>query len=151
MKKNLVFAFLFLFILNSCSSPKKNMASSVSYSSSQAALMDHNTFKLTIVSDDESYGYTQQNPVKVGGVKSSEGPLNERRFLNALLGPAGQKLSYERQGSCCPFTSRNGLMGSGLIDKYEIKYEGIEKPVIIYINMYDFGELKAPKGFTFVQ
>ena len=151
MKKNFAGVFFLVFILNSCSSSKKNISSPSSYSSSQAALLDHNTFKLTVVSDDASYGYTQQNPVKVGGVKSSEGPLNERRFLNALPGPAGQKLSYERQGSCCPFNSRNGLMGSGLLDKYEITYEGIKKPVIVYINMYDFGELKAPKGFTFAQ
>jgi hypothetical protein len=42
-------------------------------------------------------------------------------------------------------------MGSGMPDKYEVKYDGIEKPIIFYINMYDFGELKAPKGFTFRQ
>ncbi len=42
-------------------------------------------------------------------------------------------------------------MGSGLLDKYEVKYEGIENPVILYINMYNKGKLKAPKGFTFRQ
>lgn len=152
MRNNLAGAFLLLILMNSCSSSKKNASSpNRSYSSQQATMLDDNSFKLTVVSDDDTYGYTQQNPIKVGGVKNNEGPLNERRFFNALLGPDGQKLTYVREGSCCPFKSRNGFMGSGMLDRYEVKYDGIEKPIIFYINMYDFGELKAPKGFTFRQ
>lgn len=146
MKNNLVPAFLALVLLGSCNSAKKTSSPN---SSSKVEMRDENSFKLTAISDDETYGYTQQNPIKVGGVKNSSGPLNERRFLNALLGPESQPLTYYRQGSCCPFKSPNGLMGSGLLDKYEVKYDGLEKPLIIYINMYDAGELKAPKGFTF--
>jgi len=151
MRNNLITAFLILVLLGSCSSTKKTSSSNPSYSRSQAKMLDENSFKLTAISEDDTYGYTEQNPIKVGGVKNSEGPLNERRFLNALLGPTGQELTYHRQGSCCPFKSPNGLMGSGLLDRYEINYDGLEKPLIIYINMYDFGELKAPKGFTFKQ
>ena len=130
---------LVILCLCSCSSSKK------------AGMLDSNTFKLTAVSDDASYGFTEQNAVKVGGAKNSEGPVNERRFLNALLGPEGQQITYHRRGSCCPFNSPNGLMGSGLLDIYEVSYEGLDKPLLIYINMYDKGELKAPKGFTFRQ
>lgn len=114
-------------------------------------MLDENSFKLLAISDDDTYGYTEKNPVKVGGATNMSGPLNERKFLNALLGPGGQTLTYNRRGSCCPFKSPNGLMGSGLLDMYEVKYEGLEKPLIIYINMYDPGELKAPKGLTFKQ
>jgi hypothetical protein len=151
MKNNLIPAFLLLVLLGSCSSGKKTSSSGSSSSRKQSEMLDENSFRLTAISDDDSYGYTEKNPVKVGGVKNNSGPLNERRFLNALLGPGGETLTYNRQGSCCPFKSRNGLMGSGLLDKYEVKYDGLEKPLIIYINMYDAGELKAPKGFTFKQ
>lgn len=132
--------------------PKNAKGSAETFSKSQADLMDKNTFQLEAVSDDETYGYTQANPVCVGGVKSSEGPLNERRFLNALLGPNGEELEYTRRGSCCPFTTPNGMINnSGMLDIYVVKQkgQGNEKAVNIYINMYDFGKLKAPKGFTF--
>jgi hypothetical protein len=132
--------------------PKTANGPSETFSKSQASLMDDNTFQLDAVSDDETYGYTQANPVCVGGVKKSEGPLNERRFLNALLGANGEELEYTRRGSCCPFSTPNGMIGnSGMLDIYVVKYKGQaqEKAVSIFINMYDFGKLKAPKGFTF--
>ncbi len=150
MKNNLITFFLMLLLLDSCSSSKKSPSSSSSRGST-VAMLDANSFKLTTASDDDSYGYTEQNPVKVGGAKQNQGPSNERRFLNALLGPGGEPVTYQRQGSCCPFKTRNGMMGSGLLDRYEVTYEGLKKPLIIYINMYDTAELKAPKGFTFKQ
>jgi len=39
-------------------------------------------------------------------------------------------------------------MGGGLLDQYEIKWQGQDKAVILFINFYDHGPLKAPKGFT---
>lgn len=127
------------FFIISCSSTKRVSSSENQSSNSKEP------FKITSVSDDETYGYTEQNPIKVGGTPS--GPENERRFLNALTGPNGEKVSFTRIGSCCPFKSPNGLMGGGLLDKYEVSYEGLSNPVILYINMYDKDILKAPKGF----
>lgn len=115
----------------------------------KAKLIDDNTFLLAGITADSTYGYSPRNAVKVGGVDT--GPKNERRFLNALLGPNGETVTYRRQGSCCPVESKNGMMGMAMLDKYEVKYDGLEKPVIIYINMYDPGILKAPVGFTFRQ
>jgi hypothetical protein len=135
--------------LFSCGTTKKSARNNPSYNKQQAELMDERTFKLTEVSDDGSYGYTEKNPIKVGGAKKSEGPLNERRFLNALQGPNGGRISYVRKGSCCTFETPNGIMGGGLLDVYEVKYDGLEKPIVLYINMYDYGILKAPKGFTY--
>ena len=152
MIKTLVILLIVAAGLLACG-PSKKGSSSVknksSYDKSQAELMDDRTFKITAVSDDANYGYTQKNAIKVGGVKSNEGPLNERRFLNALLGPNGESTSYNRRGSCCSFETPNGIMGGGLLDMYEVTYAGLEKPIVLYINMYDFGILKAPKGFTF--
>lgn len=146
-----------LFIL-SCSSTKKSTGSGAGTSTadnngnptlkkSSAKMLDENTFQLEGISDDPTYAYDQKNAVKVGGVGS--GPTNERRYLNALLGPNGESITYHRLGSCCQIPSKNGLMGYAVLDIYEVTYDGLEKPINLYINMYDPGILKAPKGFTY--
>lgn len=109
--------------------------------------LDRNTFFLTEVSDDETYAFTPKNPVKVGS-DDGGGPLNERRFLNALLGPNGEHVEYYRAGSCCPFKTPNGLLdNTGLLDRYRVSWQGAKDTLDIYINMYDKGDLKIPVGF----
>ena len=78
----------------------------------------------------------------------SDGPLNERRFLNALAGPNGEPLSYERLGSCSTFKTKNSPFKKGLLDRYEVTWEGNATPVILYLNMYDAGPLRVPVNFT---
>jgi hypothetical protein len=100
--------------------------------------------KLTKITNDKTYGYTEKNPIKVGSIDKGY------HFLNALKGPMGEKISYERIGSCCPFKTKNALIGDqGLLGKYKIIYEGLEKSIILYINVYDKEELKCPYGLTF--
>jgi hypothetical protein len=128
------------------------LAMSLSCSSSKQAgktkLVNSQTFLLTEVSTDKTYGFSEKNPVEVGGAKNMEGPLNERRYLNALAGPNGEEVSYYRRGSCCPVKSDNGFMGTAMLDNYRVTWEGSTDTVSIYINMYDQGVLKAPVGFT---
>ncbi|OYQ32155.1 hypothetical protein CHU92_14745 [Flavobacterium cyanobacteriorum] len=90
------------------------------------------------------YGYSEKNPVKVGGV--ANGPENERKYLDRLTGPNGETVTYIRLGSCCAFESKNGIMGMGMLDRYEITIEGKGEKKILYLNMYDKDELFAPKG-----
>jgi len=100
-------------------------------------------------STDDSYGYTSDNPINVGGIHEGDGPINERRFLNALLGPNGEPVSYYRAGSCCAFKTPNGMINNtGMLDIYKITWEGCPKTFDIYINMYDKGDLLIPVGFT---
>lgn len=123
----------------SCSITKRNV---------KTPLLDAQTFVLTEISTDPTYGLSEKNPIEVGGVDKSEGPLNERRFLNALAGPNSEKISYYRKGSCCPVKSKNGFLGMAMLDNYRVTWEGTVDTVSIYINMYDYGKLKAPLGFT---
>lgn len=104
--------------------------------------------KLTKISNDETYGVTPKNPVHVGGVENGVGPASEREYLNQLKGPNGETISYNRTSSCCAFDSPRGFMGSGLLDVYEITYDGQKETIKIYINMYDYESPKAPAGFT---
>lgn len=136
MKKLINFALLIVTL--SCSAPK-NVGTK---------LLDKNTFLLTDISTDPSYGFSEKNPIMVGGAHNNEGPLNERRFLNALAGPNGERVSYYRAGSCCPTKSKNGFMGMAMLDNYRVTWEGSNDTVSIYINMYDKGSLKAPLGFS---
>ena len=96
-----------------------------------------------------SYGYTEANAIKVGGESYNDGPRFEREYLNRLTGPNGEEISYHRTGSCCGFETENGIQGYGMMDKYEVTYEGLDKPVILYLNMYDphQGAPVAPQGF----
>lgn len=157
MRKQL-FILLLVVISVSCSSTKEVVKSNSGNSSSgkqlnygsprvKQKLLDDLTFKIEEYSKDKTYGYTKENPIMVGG--GSEGPKNERRFLNALAGPNGEILKYNRLGSCHPFKTQNGVFGNtGMLDKYSITYKGLKKEIILYINMYDSDTLKVPVGFT---
>jgi hypothetical protein len=136
--KHLIF-FGTAFLLFSCTATKRVVKTN---------LRDYNTFSLTEISTDPTYGLSEKNPIEVGGAERSEGPLNERRFLNALAGPNGEEVSYYRAGSCCPVKSKNGFMGMAMLDNYRVTWEGSTDTVSIFINMYDYNVLKAPVGFT---
>lgn len=103
------------------------------------------TMKLSEIASDKDYGYVAdaKNSIRVGTI------ANQSAFLNALLGPNGENVKYRRLGSCCAFKSKDAVMGMGLLDKYEVKYEGQEQSVILYLNGYDYKDPKCPQGFTF--
>lgn len=127
--------------------PEKTASNGVTSKNEPQILKDSETFRLTDISSDKTYGFSPDNPVEVGGAKYSEGPLNERRYLNALSGPNGEQIAYHRAGSCCPVNSKNGIMGKAILDIYLVYWENSSDTLSIYINMYDSGKLKAPYGF----
>ena len=111
--------------------------------------LDDNTYLLTEQTSDKSYGYDKSNPIKVGGSKESSGPRNERRFLNALLGPNGEEVKYFRAGSCCAFKTPDGLIdNTGMLDHYRLTWTGTSDTLNIYLNMYDKGNLMIPVGLA---
>ncbi len=116
---------------------------------SQEYLNDY-IMKLDAISEDASYGYTEDKPIMVGGKK--EGANNQLKFLSALLGPNGEKVRFSRVGSCCPVKSKNALVGDmGVLNKFQVTYSGLKKPIILFINGYDYdkNQVKCPKGFTY--
>lgn len=92
--------------------------------------------------EPSGYGYTPEDPIKVGG-----GPQGEREYLEYMRGPEGQRLRFHRLGSCCAFKDPSLPFGGGLLDMYEVTYEGLEKPVTLYLDMYRLEEPRAPVGF----
>ncbi|SHG89455.1 hypothetical protein SAMN05421866_1467 [Chryseobacterium oranimense] len=93
---------------------------------------------------DDTYGYSEKNPVKLGNLN----PANSIEYLSSLTGPNGEEISFDRLGSCCAFKTKNALIGDmGLLDKYRVTYEGKKDTVYLYMNIYDKAELGTPKGF----
>jgi len=103
------------------------------------------SMKLSEVSTDKKYGYktNHKTSIKVGKVE------NEYAYVRALLGPNGEKTKAQRISSCCEFKSKTAAFGTGLLDKWEITYDGLKTPIIIYLNSYDFETPKCPYGLTF--
>ena len=94
------------------------------------------------VATDAAYAYTPEQAVQVGGGAMFVAS-RERRYLDALRGPAGEPVQYKRG------TSLESPDGQSILDKYEVTYAGAEKPVTLYLDAYHFDDrLHAPKGFT---
>ena len=94
------------------------------------------------VADNDTYGYTRDQPVQVGG-GAMYAAARERRYLDNLRGPEGQLLQYKRRGSGPASTN-----STTILDIYEITYEGLEKPVTLYLDAYHFNPPRAPRGFS---
>lgn len=152
--KTILYTILIALFITACGSQKamisttKEKTTSTSNGKHPQILVNSYAFLVEKYSDDKSYGYEPENAIKVGGAAESEGPTNERRFLNALAGPQGQELEYYRIGSCCPQPSENASFGQAMLDKYAIYHEGSKDTLVLYINMYDSEKLMIPKGFT---
>ena len=111
--------------------------------------LDPETYALSAISDNPLYGYDPLYPIPVGGSDWMEGPRNERRLLNALLGPCGEEVLYERVGS---FTTDRKIEGTDMIvvlDHYRLWWSGCKEPISLYFNMYESGSVQAPLGFTY--
>lgn len=142
MKTSAFIAFLLIvFAATSCGTSKK-----ASGDSATKTYAKNGNPVPTKKSKDETYGYKEENPIRVGGGLMG-GAANERKFLDALAGPEGESISYKRLGSCCMFETPNSSMG-GLLDIYEITWKGQDEPVKLYLNMYDYEKPLIPVGFT---
>ncbi len=90
-----------------------------------------------VFSEDDTYGYSKDNPIQIGG-DAFEGPSRERDYLENLIGPNGEALTYERSGSL--------TYGETILDEYVIS--GLNEPITLYLDEYAFSEPQAPVGLT---
>lgn len=145
MKINILIVAILLITFTDCAFVER-----ITTQNCDRELVDLNTFKIDQVAKSAAYGYSSQQPIKVGGADDNKGVLNERRFLNALRGPKGEKVTYELKGSCCyyklPETSTSTI---GLLDQYEVSVSG-QKYILFLSSFETETELLAPRGFSFV-
>lgn len=146
MKKTVLFVAL-LIVTASCMSTKSTLKN-VDNNAPIPVLSKDNTFVITQFSTDKRYGYDKDYPINIFYRTSKDESINQQRYLNALAGPKGEKLTYTKLESCCPFPSTKSDMGAGFLDVYEVKWEGQKKPVLLYLNIYEKGILMVPVGFS---
>ena len=111
-------------------------------------LESNNTFVITEYSKDQKYGYEKEYPINIFYSNTKNETINQQRYLNALAGPKGEKITYTKLESCCPFPTKRSEMGAGFLDVYELKWEGQQNPVSLYLNIYEKGVLMVPVGLT---
>lgn len=105
--------------------------------------------RLDAYATDPAWGYGAERPIKVGGLHPKSAPLSEALYLNALRGPGGEPVEFERTGSCCKFDTSNGIDGAGLLDIFQVTIKGKPGKTLLYLDMYDPGPRDIPAGFTY--
>ncbi|WP_348812718.1 2-dehydro-3-deoxyphosphooctonate aldolase [Flavobacterium maritimum] len=146
MKKSIVFIAILLFSA-SCVSTKSTLKN-VDDNAPNPKLTAENTFVITQFSTDKRYGYDKDYPINIFFRNSKDESINQQRYLNALAGPKGEKLTYTKLESCCPFPTKRSDMGAGFLDVYEVKWEGQKSPILLYLNIYEKGVLMVPVGLS---
>lgn len=95
------------------------------------------------VASDPEFGYTRDKPIPTGGGVFF-GSSRQKQYLSVLRGPAGQQVSTVGGVGSAP----QGPESKVIIDSYAITYEGLAKPITLYLNMYAFDTPQVPQGFT---
>jgi len=142
----LVFSFLLIFT-TSCVSTKSTLKN-VDDNAPTPTLTKDNIFLITLYSKDKKYGFEPDYPVNVFYLNSKDENLNAKRFLDALAGPNGEKITYIKIESCCPFPTKRHQIGAGFLDVYELTWVDQKQPIKLYINIYERGYLMVPVGLS---
>ncbi|WP_445712767.1 2-dehydro-3-deoxyphosphooctonate aldolase [Flavobacterium sp.] len=111
-------------------------------------LIKDKTYIITEYATDSKYAYDKDYPINIGNIRENQEDINVAYYFNGLEGPNGEKISYKKIDTCCPFPTTNTTMGAGTIGIYEITFEGSNKKATLYINIYEKGKLLCPKGFS---
>lgn len=96
---------------------------------------------LCLFAEDPEYGFSPDNPIQVGNTNLTDGPEREQLYLLTLRGPDNQEVIFTRQA---PQFNQSG----GIVDPYQIEYDGLEEAVLLYFDLYHFASLQVPIGFT---
>lgn len=106
--------------------------------------------KLTQTAPDTKYGYTKENPVRVGQ-NNNDLTANEMAYLDLLRDAQGKPLKYRQVGSCCEF---QGKTGKAKVDIFEITYrtaQNQEKKTNLYLTIGNYDDPKIPAGLRTVR
>lgn len=144
MKKIILITCLAIF--TSCISTKSTIQNINDKAVMPKVVGDH--FEIKQMANDGKYGFNQDYPINLGFYKTENNNLNNvKRFFNGITSVDGEKLSYKKIDTCCPYPSKNNSVGVGTLDIYEVWVEGKKEKWLLYININDKGEVYCPKGF----
>jgi hypothetical protein len=146
MKKITLFIALLL-VAASCGSIKSTIKN-IDNNAPIPVVGKNNAFIITEYSKDKRYGYDKNYPINIYYRGTKNDTINQKYFLNALAGPKGEKLTCTKLENCCPFPTKNSDVGAGFLDVYELKWDGLKKPILLYLNIYERGLLMVPVGLS---
>lgn len=146
MLKKIVLLNLIILSFASCISTKSTIKN-IDKKAVKPVIKD-NAYVLTEYADSKKYGYDQDYPINLGPSSAANENKFATYFFNGVEGPNGEKITFEKIDTCCPFPTKNDKMGGGLLSIYEVKWQGQEKPVKLYFNIYERGKVLCPIGFT---
>ena len=141
-----LFSIVTALLLTSCVSTQSTLKN-VDNSAIRPAIKDL-AYVITEYATDNKYGYDQDYPINIGFIHEKQEDINIQYYFNSLEGPNGEKISYKKVDTCCPFPSKNSLMGAGTVGIYEVTFEGSNKKVMLYFNIFEKGKILCPKGFA---
>lgn len=96
----------------------------------------------------DTYGISEKNPVMLGSKEGRSPAKVLYAYMDRLQGPKGEKVTYRRIETCCEFDTPRGLFdGKGVLEVWEVTYEGLSKPAKLFLNVYDPGQMLSPVGF----
>ena len=108
-------------------------------------------FHYNAIAPDTTYGFSETNPVNCAYHRSGNdimGAVTQYYFLDHLVPAIGGEVEFTRKGSCCQYASSNDAPGKFvLLDIYEVRTPA--KTYVLYLNLYDDGEVYPPRGFRF--
>jgi hypothetical protein len=98
----------------------------------------------------KTYGLSEKFPIKVGGGAL---PVNVYTYLSSLRGPRGERIEYNRMGSCCgykdPEAKGSKKEGEGVLTVFEVFYKGGAASKILYFDQYRYDNPLVIKGFKY--
>ena len=140
------FSIITVVLLTSCVSTESTLKN-VDNSAKRPSFTD-NRYVITEYAEDSKYGFDPDYPVNIGFINEKQEAINIEYYFNGLEGPNGEKISFKKVDTCCPFPTKNTTMGAGTIGIYEVALEGTTKKLTMYFNTFEKGKIVCPKGLS---
>lgn len=111
---------------------------------------------------DSTYGYSNQNPIKIRVGNQNKSLEYSIRFLQQLMTADGQNLLFFWRGSVSDPNYKQPLLRNrftgmplngklGILDKYIFITETKKDTIILYIDVYNRGKLQIPQRLKLKQ
>lgn len=145
MTKKLFYLLIIATVFTSCVSTKSTIQN-IDNNAIKPAVKD-DAYILKEYADSKKYGYNQDYPINIGVIQETSEDKYLGYFFNGITGPNGEKVTFEKVETCCPFPTKYNKIGGGLLSIYEVRWAGQSKPVRLYFNIFERGKIMCPIGF----
>lgn len=124
-----------------------NKAAKAGHPEAKKYLASLNAAGITIkgISEDPQYGLVLEKAIRTGNMDAKK----QKAYLSKLLGPNGEPVQYKRTGACGAYQHEPAPFGQAFVDCYSVSYEGLNEPVVLFVDFYRSETLYVPIGFTF--